>query len=155
MQDPLLNLGFLLHEVTRLMRRNLDRRVRHLGLTQAQWRALSYLARHEGVSQTALADLLEVRPITLGRLVDRMQESGWVVRESDPTDRRACRLRLTERAQPLLEEVRALAAQTRAEATAGIPAAARRQLIDALSLMKHNLLAAEAAGDEAAQMQAE
>jgi MarR family transcriptional regulator for hemolysin len=143
--DPTRNLGFLLHEVTRLMRRNLDSRVRALGLTQGQWRTLVYLSRHEGVKQAALADMLELRPITLTRYVDRLQAAGWVERRPDPTDRRASRLFLTDAAQPVLTEMRAHAADTREQAMAGLSAAQRKQLLELLARLKQNLLAAESA----------
>ena len=133
-------LGFLLHEVTRLMRRNFSRRVT---LTQAQWRALVYLSRNQGINQARLADMLEIRPITLARLIDKLQEAGWVERRSNPEDRRACRLYLTDRAGPLIKEMYALGARTTGEALAGFSAADEARLIDSLSAIKRNLLAAE------------
>lgn len=141
--DPTRNLGFLVHEVARLMRRNFDRRVASLGLTQAQWRTLVHLSRREGMKQATLAEILEIRPITLTRLLDRLQEAGWVERRPDPSDRRVFRLYLTEQAQPMLAELEASAAETRAEATANLSEAARRELIDLLCNVKRNLLAAE------------
>ena len=142
-QDPTRNLGFLVHEVARLMRRSFDRRVQSLGLTQAQWRALVHLSRCEGMNQAALAEILEIQPITLTRLLDKLQQSGWVERRQDPADRRSFRLYLTAQAQPLLTELEAASVATRAEATIGMNAATRRELIDLLCTMKENLLAAE------------
>src|SRR3546814_4821449 len=89
--DPDRSLGFLLNDVSRLMRRNLNRRVQALGLTQSQWRALAYLSRQEGINQVTLADTLEVQPITLARLIDRLEAAGWVERRRHPSDRRAVR----------------------------------------------------------------
>lgn len=137
------SLGFLVHEVARLMRRDLDRRVKSLAPTQAQWRALAYLSRHEGINQAGLAELLEVRPITLARLVDRLEAAGWVERRADPTDRRVFRLFLAERAGPVIERMRALAEETRALALKGVSATAHEQLLDLLATMKANLAAAE------------
>lgn len=137
---PKSNLGFLMYEVLRLLRRNLNRRMR---LTQAQWRALAFLDWNEGINQAGLADLLEVRPITMGRLIDRLESDGWVQRHRDPEDRRAVRLYLTPKAGPLLEEMYVLANQTREQAFAGLPAEARTQLIETLSTMKTNLVAVE------------
>jgi len=142
-QDLTRNLGFLIHEVARLMRRSFDRRVQSLGLTQAQWRTLVHLSRSEGMNQAALAEILEIRPITLTRLLDKLQESGWIERRQDPVDRRSYRLYLTAQAQPLLTELEAASVATRAEATAGMNAVTRRELIDLLCTMKENLLAAE------------
>lgn len=139
------SLGFLLHEVMRLMRRNFDRRVQ---LTQAQWRALVYLSRNEGINQTGLADLLEVRPITLARLIDRLEEAGWVERRNNPDDRRACRLYLTDRAIPLIKNMQEMGARTIAEALAGFSPSAEAELIESLSAIKRNLLAAEAVQEE-------
>jgi len=144
--DPARNLGILLHEVARLLRRNFDRRVCALGLTQAQWRALFYLARHEGCSQATLAELLEVKPITLARLVDRLEEAGWVERRRDPDDRRISRLYLTDKAQPLLVEMETLAAETRSDALVGLSRAEQAQTLDLLNTLKSNLLAAEEKG---------
>ena len=134
------NLGFLMYEVLRLLRRNLDRRMR---LTQAQWRALAFLSWNEGINQAGLADMLEIRPITMARLIDRLETDGWVERRRDPGDRRAVCLHLTPKAGPLLEEIYEYANETRELALAGLPAAARAQLIDTLSTMKSNLLSAE------------
>lgn len=143
------NLGFLMYEVLRLLRRNLDRRMR---LTQAQWRALAFLSRNEGINQTGLADLLEVRPITMARLIDRLESDGWVERRRDPDDRRAVRLHLTPKAGPLLEEIYDFADETREQALAGLPAVARSQLFEILSIMKNNLLAAEQSSAGQAQV---
>jgi DNA-binding MarR family transcriptional regulator len=141
--DPARNLGFLIHEVARLMRRNFDRRVSTLGLTQAQWRALAHLSRNEGINQATLADLMEVRPITLARLIDRLEEAGWVERRRDPADRRVCRLHLTEAAQPVLVEMESHAAATRQDLLAGMSAAEQRQVLETLCALKKNLLQAE------------
>ncbi len=143
--DPKRSIGFLLTDVAQMLRRNFNRRVQSLGLTQAQWRAIAYLARSEGMNQACLAESLEVQPITLARLVDRMQSAGWVERRTDPDDRRAVRLYLTEKSQPILEEMQVRASNMLEEVLTGVPAAARKQLIEALCVMKQNLSAAEAA----------
>jgi len=143
-KDPTRNFGFLVHEVARLLRRNFDRRVSDLGLTQAQWRTLAYLSRHEGMNQSALAELLEIKPITLARLLDRLEQAGWIERRSDPADRRAFRLYLTEAAQPLLVDMERLASKTRRDALAGLSRAEQSQVLDLLGTLKKNLLEAEA-----------
>ena len=143
MDHPYQGVGALMVEVARLLRRNFNRRAQGLGLTQAQWQALAHLSRRQGINQACLADLLEVQPITLTRLIDRLAAAGWVERRPDPADRRAQRLYLTERAEPLLEDMRGLASATREEALAGLGDAERRQLIDALQIIKGNLVRAE------------
>src|SRR5882672_3339347 len=95
--------GFLLHDIARLMRKRFDQRARGLGLTRAQWQVLAHLARHEGINQAGLAEILEIEPITLGRLVDRMADSGWLERRADPNDRRARLLYLTAKARPVFD----------------------------------------------------
>ncbi|MBF8270726.1 MAG: transcriptional regulator [Gammaproteobacteria bacterium] len=137
------SLGFLLFEVLRLLRRNFGRRVQ---LTQVQWRALAILSLNEGINQAGLADLLEVRPITLARLIDRMEEAGWVERRRDPGDRRAVRLYLTRQAGPMMDTMKTLNGETLKQALAGLSKATRKQLIDTLNVIKNNLLAAESAG---------
>jgi MarR family len=81
-------LGFLLHEVARLLRRRFEQNARDFGLTRSQWQVLAYLANNEGINQSGLADLLEIEPITLGRIVDRLQARGLIERHPDPSDRR-------------------------------------------------------------------
>lgn len=145
-QVPDRGIGFLLVDVARLMRRDFDRRVRSTQLTQAQWRAISHLARKEGIRQAVLAEHLEVKPITLGRLIDRMEAAGWVSRRDDPTDRRAVLLFLTPKVQPILAELQARAAEAREALLEGVPAADRQILAKTLEHMKRNLLSADAAG---------
>jgi DNA-binding MarR family transcriptional regulator len=138
-------LGFLFADIARLLRRNIDRRLQSLELTQAQWRAIVYLSRSEGMTQAALAESLEIQPITLTRLVDRMESAGWVERRTHPLDRRAVQLYLTPKSQPILEEMHARAAETLNEAMRGIAPRAQRQLAATLDQIKHNLVAAESA----------
>ena len=138
-------IGFLLNDAARLMRKDFERRTRSLGLTRAQWQALFHLARNEGCNQAALADLLEVEPITLARLVDRLELGGLVERRPDPGDRRARLLFLGERAHPLLEQLRALGAETREVALAGIDEDERTLLMTLLTKMRANLSGREAA----------
>jgi MarR family transcriptional regulator for hemolysin len=138
-------LGFLFADIARLLRRNMDRRLQTLGLTQAQWRAIVYLSRSEGMTQAALAESLEIQPITLTRLIDRMENAGWVERRTHPLDRRAVQLYLTPQSQPILEEMHARAADTINDAMHDIAPRAQRQLVATLEKIKHNLVAAEMA----------
>ena len=138
-------IGFLVNDAARLMRRDFERRARSLGLTRAQWQAMFHLARNEGCNQTTLADLLEVEPITLARVIDRLELSGLVPRRPDPTDRRARLLFLGERAHPLLEQLRTLGAETREVALAGIDEDERNLLMTLLTKMRANLSGRDAA----------
>jgi DNA-binding MarR family transcriptional regulator len=148
-RHPNKGLGFLLADVSRLLRRDFDRRVRELGMTQAQWRALAHLARDEGINQAALAERLEVAPITLARLIDRMEQAGWVRRAADSADRRATLLFLTPRARPILRELETHADAALEMLLQGMPAATRRQLMQSLEQMKTNLIESDAAVDAA------
>jgi DNA-binding MarR family transcriptional regulator len=142
-KDTAGTLGYLVSDVARLLRRNMDRRLQALGLTQAQWRAIARLSRNEGMTQVDLAESLEIQPITVTRLVDRMEKAGWVERRTHPLDRRAVRLFLAPRSQPILAEMHARAAETLSDATRGVTATTQKQLLDTLDHIKHNLAAAE------------
>ena len=95
-RSPRRELPFMINEVARLLRTFADQEARQLGMTRAQWAVLARLERHEGLKQAELADMLDMQPISLTRLVDRLAESGLIERRSDPNDRRAKRLYLTE-----------------------------------------------------------
>jgi DNA-binding MarR family transcriptional regulator len=147
--DPERSFGFLLHDISRLMRKRFERRARAIGLTRAQWSVLANVARKEGINQTALAEILEIEPITLVRQIDRLEAAGWIERRLDPADRRVRLLFLTESAQPILERMRELGAATRAETLAGLTPAEQEALIDTLIGIKANLSALEAANQAA------
>jgi DNA-binding MarR family transcriptional regulator len=139
------SLGFLLNDISRLLRRNFNRRVQHLGLTHAQWRAIGQVVRSPGIGQAALSELLEVQPITLARLIDRLEAAGWIERRPHPTDRRAVRLFVTDRFQPLLAEISVHGAGTRSAALKGFSSAEQELLYQLLERVKDNL------GDDAGQ----
>ncbi len=131
-------IGFLLHDAARLLKRDFERRARSLGLTRAQWQTLFHLARNEGCNQAALAEVLDVEPITLARVLDRLESTGLVERRTDPTDRRARLLFLGPDAGPLLEKLRALGAQTREVALAGMSDEDRERLTDLIGRIRGN-----------------
>ena len=139
-EDLSRNFGFLLNDVARLLRTAYDRRIRRLGLTRAQWWVLTHLYRGDAVSQTELAETLEIEKPTLGRLLDRLEAKGWVRREHDARDRRMWRVHLTDEVAPALRTMRALAAELRRDALAGIKAAERERFVDVLLAIKGNLL---------------
>jgi MarR family transcriptional regulator, transcriptional regulator for hemolysin len=132
-------LGFLLHDVARLLRRRFEQNARDSGLRRSQWQVLAYLANNEGINQSGLADLLEIEPITLGRIVDRLQARGLIERHPDPSDRRAWLLHLTAAARPKLSQLRRLGEVTRGEALAEVPAADTERLLKTLQTLKANL----------------
>jgi len=147
------NIGALLHEVARLIRRRFERRARHTGLaiTRQQARALLSIARTEGVSQAAIATLLDIEPIALVRLLDRLHEEELVERRLHPTDRRVRTLWLTPLGWTMVDRILAINAQIRDEACAGLSPAARETLLRALDHMKANLLADEEGESAAAE----
>lgn len=142
------SVGFLLYDAARLMRRDFDRRARSIGLTRAQFSVLAHLARNEGSNQAAIADFLELEPITLVRLLDRLEESGWIERRIDPNDRRARLIHLTDKAWPVLDTMQGLAGETREVMLAGIDAADRATFLALITRIRANLTAANAATRE-------
>ena len=143
-EDLSRNFGFLLNDVARLLRTTYDRRIRKLGLTRAQWWVLTHLYRDNGASQTELAETLEIEKATLGRLLDRLEAKAWVRREHDARDRRVWRLHLTDEVEPALRTMRALAAELRRDALAGLSALERERFVDTLLAIKANLLRGQA-----------
>ncbi len=133
------NVATLLAQVSRLMRRSFDARARAIGVTRPQWQVLSVIAHNEGINQGALAEILEVEPITAGRMIDRLQDADLVQRRADPSDRRAWRLYLTARGTGLLDQLRPLANDTLDIALEGMSAAQRDALADQLLAMRENL----------------
>jgi DNA-binding MarR family transcriptional regulator len=132
-------LGFLLHEVARLLRRRFEQNARDSGLTRSQWQVLAYLAKNEGINQCGLADLLEIEPITLGRIIDKLQARGLIERHPDPSDRRVWLLHLTPAARPKLTQLRRLGEVTRGEALVGVSEADTERLLKTLQALKANL----------------
>lgn len=147
------NLGALLHDVARGFRRHFERRARQSGLpiTRQQTRALLYIARNEGLSQAAVATGLDIEPIALVRLLDRLHEENLVERRPHPTDRRVRTLWLTPPAWAVIERVLEINQAVREEACAGLPTADRLTLTRALAHMRDNLVLADEAAIEAAE----
>jgi len=133
------NLGFVLKDISRLMRKRFDERARASGVTVSQWRVLLTLLRFEGSNQGFLADVLDVEPITLCRMIDRLEESGLVERRRDPTDRRAWLIHLTEKAHPVVEQLRSVGTALLNDARAGLSDQQYDDLMSALALVRANL----------------
>lgn len=135
------HLGFLISDVARLMRTAFDRRVRSLGLTRSQWLVINRLHRHAGVTQSALAEMLEVEKATAGRMVDRMENKGWVVRRADAADRRVNRLFLTAEADLIQVQLAQIADHTVDDALALLSAGEREQFSQSMRRVKRRLQA--------------
>jgi len=137
--SPPRELFFAIHDVARLMRTYADQRAREVQMTRAKWVVLTRLRRSEGVKQRELADLLELAPISLARLVDKLAACGLIERREDAADRRANRLYLTDKAAPTLERLDELAEAVSARALDGLDAAELAGLIAGLQRIKANL----------------
>jgi MarR family transcriptional regulator for hemolysin len=136
-------LGFLLHDVARLMRWEFERKAQNTGLTRSQWRLLLHLARDDGMQQKQLVRILDVTAITLTGLLDRLERDGWIERRDDPTDRRAKRVYLTARVKDegVIQNLQAIGAEVRQSAVNGLDKQQVQQLMEALQLMRENLSA--------------
>lgn len=147
------NVGALLHDVARLIRRRFERLARQTGLpiTRQQARALLHIARNEGLSQAAIATMLDIEPIALVRMLDRLHEEGLVERRAHSSDRRVRTLWLTPLAWTMVDRILAINAQVREEACAGLSPAARELLMQSLGDMKANLVGAEETESAAAE----
>lgn len=140
MNSPLTDqFGLLLHDAARLLRRRFESRGSEYGLSSAQWRLLVKLVREGRATQARTADLLEIEPISVSRLLDRMEQGGWVERQPDPADRRIRIVLPTGKAIAAFQSVKAVAADVYDEAMAGLAAAERAALVRALSLVVENL----------------
>ena len=130
---------FTISDVGRLLRTHADQKARRFGMTRAQWQVLSRLERSEGLKQAELAEMLDLQPITLTRLVDRLCANGLVERRADPDDRRAKRLFLTEEARPLMDRLAVFGEEIMGEVLAGIDAGEVKLLLGKLGRAKENL----------------
>jgi MarR family transcriptional regulator for hemolysin len=139
--DRLRNFGFILKNIERLYTKRFEALAQELSLTLPQCKALFLLSRNEGISQKRLAELSEIEPMTLVRILDRMESDGWVERRPDPNDRRARTLYVTAGATPVLEQIDKLSAQMRTEALSGLGGEQRSQLMGLLEHVYQNLLA--------------
>jgi len=131
--------AFIVNDVARLLRTYADYKAAQLGITRAQWAVLVRLDRAQGLNQSELAEVLDLQPITLTRLLDKLCDSGLIERRPDPTDRRAKRLYLTAAARPLLEQVGALGEETMAAVMEGVSQENIEQIVSQLDVVKENL----------------
>ena len=143
--------GFLIKDISHLYTRLFQQRLRHMDVTLDQCKVLARLARNEGISQVRLAELSGIEPMTLVRILDRMEGDDWIERRPHPTDRRARQLYLKAQAQPILELIWKVSDAVRAEAFAGFKAQERNTLIELLNRAHDNLIAIKA--DEVARVE--
>ena len=141
MPKPSLNreFAFILNDVARLLRTYADYKAAQFGITRAQWAVLVRVDRFEGLNQSELAEGLDLQPITLTRLLDKLSDSGLIERRPDPADRRAKRLFLTAAARPLLERLSDLGEETMANTLAVVDVASVELMVSKLSVVKDNL----------------
>jgi len=137
-QDETDRLGLLLHDQPPL-RRSFEKRAERHGLSSAQWRLVVRVFKEEGVTQARLAELLEIEPISVSRLIDRMEEAGWIERRADPGDRRVRMIHLTTRSRQIFDDMRSMAAEVYDTALAGLDDDTRRTTIRGLKAIIENL----------------
>jgi len=138
-RSPKREIAFLISDVARMLRTCADQRAAIISMTRAQWAVLVRLERAEGLKQAELADMLDLQPITLTRLVDRLCDSGLIERRSDPKDRRVKRLFLTPAAQPLLDRLHVIGETLMTEVLAGLDDATIKILLEQFGRVKDNL----------------
>ena len=136
---PSRQFAFLVSDLARLLKTYVDHQARRYGMTRAQWQVLSRLEQSEGLKQSELAEMLDLQPITLTRLVDRLCENGLIERRADPDDRRAKRLFLTKEARPLMDRLAVLGEEVMAEVLAGLDDADVQLMLTKLGRAKDNL----------------
>jgi MarR family transcriptional regulator for hemolysin len=142
--------AFILNDVARMLRTYADQRAGQFGITRAQWVVLARLDRFEGLKQSELAEMLDLQPITVTRLLDRLCDSGLIERRADPGDRRAKRLFLTPAARPLLERLGELGEELMTNALVGVDRGTVEHMVGQLATVKENLrqaIAQRHAGD--------
>ena len=139
-----ISFGYLLNDVTLLFRKHFDRRAVKFGLTRAQWRATKMLYHREGLRQTELAESLEMEPIAVGRVIDRLQAAGFVERRPDPKDRRAWRLYTTDQARGVINDMEVIARGLRKDVTRGISSEELQHALAVIGRIKDNLLELDA-----------
>lgn len=134
-------LGFLMHDVSRLRRSVFDEFMKPVGMTRSQWWVLAHLARHDGMIQSDLANLLDLGKAALGGLIDRLESSKFIERRADENDRRVKRIYLTSKGTQMINEMRSRSHEMSERVLEGLDIEARNALVDMLSLVKKNLLA--------------
>ena len=139
MNTDITQLGPLLHDAARLVRKRFAQRAASYGLSSAQWRLLAVVLREGRVAQVRIADRLEIEPISVSRLVDRMEQAGWVAREADPDDRRVRVIVATERTLSIRNDLKFMADSVYTEALSALSPDTRAALLTGLAAMNQTL----------------
>jgi MarR family transcriptional regulator, transcriptional regulator for hemolysin len=139
--DRVRNFGFLVKDVSRLWVRHFEQRAAQLGISLTQCKVLVFLSRNEGTTQARLAELSDTDPMTLVRVLDRMERDDWIERRADPNDRRAYRLFRKPASDAVLTEITRIGEKARAEGLAGLSAEQREQMVEMLEQVHRNLTA--------------
>lgn len=131
--------GFLIHDVARLRKALFDERMKDFGLTRSQWWVIGHLNRRDGVTQSELGRELDMSKVTLGGLLDRLEEKGWLERRTDAEDRRAKRIYLTRRLEGIRRGMDAAAVEINERCFTNVTKQDRRRIISILRVMKESL----------------
>lgn len=142
------NIGFIIGDISRLIRRTFDKRAKSIGVTRPQWRVLTWLQRHEGLNQSALAERLEVDAMTLCRMVDRLQAAELVERRADADDRRAWKLFLTAKGRTLTQQLEPIGEDLLEKALTGLAGDERAQLLHLLERIQGNMQAIDSSDSQ-------
>lgn len=132
-------IGFLMHDISRLRRSAFDHIMKKIGVTRAQWWVIVHLSRHDGMMQVQLAEILDIGKASLGNLVERLENGGWVERRSDPADARMRRVYLTRKARQLIDQIHGAEASFNEETLRGLPRERRDEFLADLQRIKDNL----------------
>jgi MarR family transcriptional regulator for hemolysin len=146
--DGIDRLGFLIHDAQRLLRKRFEIRGAAYGLSAAQWRLLVRLVKDEGVPQARLAEILEIEPISVSRLLDRMEAGGWITRQQDAGDRRVRMIFPTDKSRMAFAAIKSVAGEVYEEALSGLTADERRTVIRGLGAIVENLSDGETPSSE-------
>jgi len=150
--DGIDRLGFLIHDAQRLLRKRFELRGAEYGLSAAQWRLLVRVVKDEGVPQARLAEILEIEPISVSRLLDRMEAGGWISRQQDASDRRVRMIFPTDKSRKVFAAIKSVAGEVYEEALSGLSVDGRRALIHGLSRIVENLSDGETPSAEQARI---
>ena len=142
------NIGFIIGDISRLIRRTFDKRAKSIGVTRPQWRVLTWLQRHEGLNQSALAERLELDVMTLCRMVDRLQAAELVERRADADDRRAWKLFLTAKGRTLTQQLEPIGEDLLEKALTGLAGDERAQLLHLLERIQGNMQAIDSSDSQ-------